>query len=178
MARPRKIKAAFDKRRANDMRFSTFCRRHMSELYKELGGGRVDWKTALLVFSDLKLTDEHGRALTVDTAARTWRRVRIELARKEAATVEAAGRTPSSLLPGEIAPGVRRLTSASVRGALVTEAPPARHAATAQPAAVVPPSPAQAALGSDGPAADGATEQIRSALARLGHDRVPMPKRT
>jgi hypothetical protein len=125
---------------------------HHDALLHELGTGRIEWTAPLNVFAGLGLTDEHGRALSRDTASRTWRRVRMAVA---------AARRSESLIapqPGEMVRGVR-LVAPSMPTAMRAPSPPASPV-TASPIGGV----------------DEATERIRAALDAMGAARVPLPR--
>jgi hypothetical protein len=129
-------------------------KRHHDDLAREIGTGRVEWAVPLAIFTALGLTDDHGRAISRDTASRTWRRVREAVA--AARKVEARGRPA----PGELVLGVR----------LVAPAP------APMPVRTAPASAAPAASFAGTPAgAEEATERIRAVLDAMGATRVPLP---
>ena len=98
-----KISALFKQARAADKRLYEWMKSHREELLCELGTDRIRWDPLMSVIDTLGLVDERGRRPTLDTAFRTWRRVRSEFTR-----AERASKTPP-LLIGEIARGVRTL---------------------------------------------------------------------
>ncbi len=110
---------------------------------------------ALAVFASLGLTDEHGRALTRDTASRTWRRVRAAVAAARQVEARDAAR------PAELVPGVRLVRAAGA----ACRSPDAFPLAPTAPAAVPLPG-----------TVDEATERIRDVLAAMGAARVPLPR--
>ena len=173
MPRPKKVFALVAAAQHKRRRLSDWMRTHRVELAIVIGRGRGQWPALMDVIRQLDLRDERGRAVTQDTASRTWARVQREAAAIKAERQQVAFQAPPRLPPGEIAPGVRLPKFQSSPGPLLTETSPAL-AASAQAAAAPSPSPARTALGA--PAAQpgaGATEQIRRALASLGTDRVP-----
>ena len=185
MARPRKIDALFAQARTAQPTLADWMRANHTALLAQLGAGRIKWRTAMAVITDLGLTDEHGQTPSRDTVARTWTRVRREIAETQRAS------TLPSLQPGEIAPGVRLSSpfTDSHFGARPSQPPfesrfarpryeVSSHAAQAPVPAGSSASEAQARPPGT-PAAqphDGATEQIMRALGSMASSRVPMPK--
>ncbi len=166
MARPRKVSAMLAAARADQRRVGDWMAFHHAELLDQLGPGRIDWRPVMDVIASLDLRDEHGQAVTRDTAARTWARVRRRAVDRQA---QEAMRAKSSLRPGEIAPGVRPLAFVNDPGTrpfLELDIAPAR--------------PREAAPADRGPlpaGADGhATGLLKTAIDSLGAARVPMPK--
>ena len=151
----RSIPAAFARARAGDKRLATWMTRNHDAVLRELGAGRVEWAPALAVFASLGLTDEHGRALTRDTASRTWRRVRAAVAAARQVEARDAAR------PGELVPGVR------------LAAPPVPRVDRPTHPPLAPTAPAVASLPGS---VDEATERIRDVLAAMGAARVPLPR--
>lgn len=153
--RDRGIAAAFARARAGDRRLGPWMTCHHDELVREIGTGRVEWAVPLAIFTALGLTDDHGRAISRDTASRTWRRVREAVA--AARKVEARGRPA----PGELVPGVRLVPAAPA--AMPVRAPPAPLVPVAAPIAGTPAGTVEA------------TEHIAAVLAAMGASRVPLP---
>jgi len=174
MARPRKVARQFKEIRAQDRRLATFMRRHYRDLLAEFAEG-IDWSIAMAVFRRNNCCDEHGQPVSLVTASRTWRRIRREMEAREAARAAAA---PPALRSGEVAVGVRPIPQIPNRpgptAAPVPALAPTSVGASASPGLVALATPPGAPAAQ---AADGATEQISAALAKLGARRVPMPKR-
>lgn len=84
-------------------RLAVWMEVHHDDLQASLGSGRILWSPLLSVIAELGLVDDRGRPPSLDTVARTWLRTRRKVA------TDRARPAPSSLQPGEIAPGVRRL---------------------------------------------------------------------
>ena len=185
MARPHKIDALFAQARTAQHTLADWMRTNHDALSAQLGTGRIKWRTAMAVIVDLGLTDEHGQTPSRDTVARTWTRVRLEIAKAQCAL------TLPSLQPGEIAPGVRLSVPSTDSNPGARPSQPSLESRFARPRYEVSSYAAQAPLpaGSSAseaearppgtPAAqphDGATEQIMRALGSMASTRVPMPK--
>jgi hypothetical protein len=188
MPRPKKITALFAEVRNGDKRLSDWMRANHDDLLVELGPGRIAWRQFMKVIEILGLVDERGKKPTRDTVARTWHRVRGDVATNRAKR----RRKPEVLTPGEIAPGVRALpdhdsqTAEAVVEPGLTRPPirldirPARPLAGMPAAAIqrpgVPPdtsgrtSVAVAAPGED------ADAQFRRVFEAMDAARTPMPK--
>jgi hypothetical protein len=190
MGRPKKISRLFSDIRAGDARLSTFMRRHHDDLLRELGSGRIQWRNPLRVFAGLGLTDEHGQPVSREAAARTWLRVRREVA---AAREKRAVTAVPVLEPGELAPGVRAIIAAE---RTANKALPPRSAARVgiSPARPRDPTRKSEAADADAPApldvgsvasrsagasvSAGAAEQIQRVLREIGSTRTPLPGRS
>lgn len=105
MARPNSISASFARIRQEQRQLYDWMRDHHDAFAAELDAlsPRNRWTRTLGVIAGLKLVDSHGNAVTRDTAIRTWKRVRDDVA---AARSKRQGAPPPALAPGEIAPGV------------------------------------------------------------------------
>lgn len=106
MARPRTLSAAFARIRQEERLLYDWLRDRHDEFAAELAAVRVRdrWTRALKVIAEQKLVDDRGNPVTRDTATRTWKRVREDVA---AARARRQGAPPPVLAPGEVAPGVR-----------------------------------------------------------------------
>lgn len=168
MARPRKVAVMLARARGGRRRLSDWMILHHDELLEQIGTGRIDWQPVMDVIGQLDLRDEHGQPVTRDTAARTWARVRRRATDRRDG--EAAKGKPQ-LRPGEIAPGVRSLGSASgpaTRPSLELDISPAR------PREGVPANHGPSSVRAEGEAA----ERLKTVIEAFGAARVPMPKRT
>jgi hypothetical protein len=187
MARPKKISKLFCDARAADTRLSTWMRRHYDALLEELGPGRIQWRSPLRVLADLGLTDEHGQPVSRDAAARTWLRVRREVAAAREKRSEAAVAT---LQPGELAHGVRT-TRATADDALRPLLQPRVDISPARPRdptrrffVADADAPARLDAGTvvsrspSATASPDAAEQIQRVLREIGFARTPLPRRS
>jgi len=152
VARPKTLSAAFARARQEQRLLYDWLRDNHDTFAAELGQlrPRDRWTRALRVIADLGLLDDRGNAVTRDTAIRTWKRVREDVA---AARAKRQGAPPPALARGEIAPGVRGVAKAA--------AP-----VSAMPAAGTGTSPGT--LSSDDP-----MQRLRQ---QMGASQVPMPK--
>lgn len=188
MAREKKITALFAKVRDADTRLSDWMRANHDDLLVELGSGRIVWRPVMRVIADLGLLDEHGKRPTRDTAFRTWRRVRRDVADSRARKQG----MPAFLASGEIAPGVRALPGHDDQAAGMGVPPmvgqrrmrldirPARALADMPGAAIETPdvpaiTASPAAVTVKAPVED-ADAQIRRVFDAIGAARTPMPK--
>lgn len=187
MPREKSIAILFAKVRSADRRLADWMRANHDDLLAELGSRRIVWRPLMQVITELGLLDEHGKQPTRDTAFRTWRRVRDDVAasRTERRDKHAA------LGLDEIAPGVRALADHSDRseeGVLprvrqqdlhlhirfarpLTEMPTAANEKPDGPAVAT--NPLEKAIPEPG---EDASEQIRRVLDAIGAARTPMPK--
>ena len=106
MARPRTLSASFARIRQEQRLLYDWLRDRHDEFAAELAAVRVRdrWTRALKVIAEHELVDDRGNQVTRDTAIRTWKRVREDVA---AARARRQGAPPPALAPGEVAPGVR-----------------------------------------------------------------------
>ena len=106
MARPRTLSASFARIRQEQRLLYDWLRDCHDEFAAELAAVRVRdrWTRALKVIAEHGLVDNRGSPVTRDTAIRTWKRVREDVA---AARARRQGAPSPALTPGEVAPGVR-----------------------------------------------------------------------
>lgn len=106
MARPRTLSASFARIRQEQRLLYDWLRDRHDEFAAELAAVRVRdrWTRALKVIAEHELVDDRGNQVTRDTAIRTWKRVREDVA---AARARRQGAPPPALAPGEVASGVR-----------------------------------------------------------------------
>ena len=106
MARPRTLSASFARIRQEQRLLYDWLRDRHDEFAAEIAAVRVRdrWIRALKVIAEHGLVDDRGSQVTRDTAIRTWKRVREDVA---AARARRQGAPSPALAPGEVAPGVR-----------------------------------------------------------------------
>lgn len=106
MARPRTLSASFARIRQEQRLLYDWLRDRHDEFAAEIAAVRVRdrWTRALKVIAEHELVDDRGSQVTRDTAIRTWKRVREDVA---AARAKRQGAPSPALAPGEVAPGVR-----------------------------------------------------------------------
>ena len=106
MARPRTLSASFARIRQEQRLLYDWLRDRHDEFAAEIAAVRVRdrWTRALKVIAEHGLVDDRGSQVTRDTAIRTWKRVREDVA---AARARRQGAPSPALAPGEVAPGVR-----------------------------------------------------------------------
>jgi hypothetical protein len=178
MQREKPLKLLFARARKVDNRLSDWMRRHHDDLLLELGSGRVAaWAPVMRIVDELGLRDDRGNTPTRDTVARTWQRVKKDVAQRR--------RKAPALAPGEIAPGVRALQSGDDREGPQPpkqEEPrrplairPARMKGTSQPGGASKPQDTAMAPRPN-TARDGAADEIKRVLDRMGSRRTPLPK--
>jgi hypothetical protein len=185
MARRKQITALFAKVRHADRRLYDWMRAHHDELLVELGSGRIVWRPVMRVIADLGLVDDRGQKPTRDTAFRTWRRVRGEVAKACAKKQD----KPALHTPGEIAPGVRALLGQDDQASAQPMVTPPRMRLDIRPARPIGPSLGSTFQRGEVPAiATNATSvtaktlveepgaQIRRVFDAIGATRTPMPK--
>jgi hypothetical protein len=163
MPRPRTVSASFARVRQETRLLYDWLRDHHDDFAAELDRTRVRdrWKLAMKLFAHHRLLDGRGNPPTQDTAIRTWKQVRADVA---AARAKQQSVPPPALAPGEIAPGVRVAAQAS---------------AWVSMPAVLPLSAGQAPLSETRPDPDQAsdeTDPIRRLRASMQASKVPMPK--
>ena len=86
-------------------RLTPWLRQHHDELAAIFDGQRITWAPILETVRRLQLVDARGKAPSVDTLAKAWRRVHEQATRRE------AQRAQASHDPAILAAGVRVLTS-------------------------------------------------------------------
>lgn len=159
MARPRTLSALFARIRQEQRLLYDWLRDRHDEFAAELAAVRVRdrWTRALKVIAEHGLVDDRGNQVTRDTAIRTWKRVREDVA---IARTRRQGAPPPALAPGEVAPGVRaaREQVAAPVLVLMPAPPPAQGMAATVP----------------GAAQEGDPMQRLRASMQAG--KVPMPK--
>ncbi len=178
MARPRTLSAAFARIRQEERLLYDWLRDRHDEFATELAAVRVRdrWTRALKVIGEQKLVDDRGNQVTRDTAIRTWKRVREDVA---AARARRQGAPPPTLAPGEVAPGVCAVGDSGWDR--LTE-PAGSSASSSRP--LVPQAAAQApADGSDLGTAPAGSEHVGTKADRMRHllnsmraGKVPLPK--
>ena len=99
---------ARDPRQGGRSRLYHWMRNHHDELRDGFAAHRPDWRLLAQEFTRLGLTDRNGRAVSAETARKTWLRVRADVARVRAnrggtvlpplarAAIAAPSLTPSS----------------------------------------------------------------------------------
>jgi hypothetical protein len=185
MARRKQITALFTKVRHADRRLYDWMRAHHDELLVELGSGRIVWRPVMRVIADLGLVDDRGQKPTRDTAFRTWKRVRGDVA---TARTERQDK-PALNAVGEIAPGVRALLDQHDQAVVEPMVTTPRIRLDIRPARPIgsslgskfqtPEGPATATGTSSVTAAtpvEDADAQIRRVFDAIGSARTPMPK--
>lgn len=155
MARPRTLSASFARIRQDQRLLYDWLRDRHDEFAAELAAVRVRdrWTRALKVIAEHGLVDDRGSQVTRDTAIRTWKRVREDVA---AARARRQGAPSPALAPGEVAPGVRA----------------AREQAAAPAPALVP---AQG-MAATAPSAAQESDPLQRLRASMQAGKVPMPK--
>lgn len=157
MARPRTLSASFARIRQEQRLLYDWLRDRHDEFAAELAAVRVRdrWTRALKVIAEHGLVDDRGNQVTRDTAIRTWKRVREDVA---IARARRQGAPSPALAPGEVAPGVRVAREQAVAPVLVPVPVPAQGMAATVP----------------GAAQEGDPMQRLRASMQAG--KVPMPK--
>jgi hypothetical protein len=161
MPRKRTVAATFDRIRQETRLLYDWLREHHDDFAAELDRTRVRdrWKLAMKLIAHHQLLDGRGNPPTQDTALRTWKQVRTDVA---VARAKRQGAPPPVLALGEIAPGVR-----------VT----AQAAATAWASASAASPAAAQGTGSTAPARVGeGDEAMRHLLASMQAGKVKLPK--
>ena len=166
MPRKRTVAATFDRIRQETRLLYDWLREHHDDFAAELERTRVRdrWKLAMKLIAHHQLLDGRGNPPTQDTALRTWKQVRADVA---AARAKRQGAPPPVLAPGEIAPGVSVTAQAAAAAAWASASvtPPAASRAAAQGTRSAVP----AQVGED-------DEAMRHLLASMQAGKVKLPK--
>jgi hypothetical protein len=164
MPRRPSVAASFARIRRESRLLYDWLRDHHDEFATELERTRVRdrWKHVMQLIADANLLDNAGNPPTRNTAMRTWKQVRADVAARAKRQA-----TPSQVrAPGEIAPGVRATHQAASSGAWPRPA-------------INPPEWGNAPTADSTPAApgpDGESDVMRRLRASMEVGKVPVPK--
>jgi hypothetical protein len=165
MSRSPTVSASFARIRQEARLLYDWLRDHHDDFAAELDRTRVRdrWKLAMKLIAQHNLLDGRGNPPSQDTAIRTWKQVRADVA---AARAKRQGVSRPALASGELAPGVRATAQVEMTNAWAS-------------ASVSPPPAGQASLSGTAPTedqTDGESDAMRRLRASMQAGKVPMPK--